>query len=82
MYAFCILANNVPSATTLTNLTFTLDGAQVGTFVHVPTSSPDYQYNFPVYANASIPGGRHLFTISIAGDTNSSVVVFDYLMYS
>lgn len=83
IYAYCILANTVQYTTTLTNLTFRLDGQGVGkNFVHVPTTSTDFQYNVPVYANESIANGQHLLEIEATGDTNSSLVLFDYATYT
>lgn len=81
MYAYCILANTVPTAPTLTNLTFTLDGDAAGSFVHIPTNGTDFQYNIPVYVNSSLPNAQHAITIEATG-TNSSLVLFDYLVYT
>ncbi|KZT24560.1 hypothetical protein NEOLEDRAFT_1094376 [Neolentinus lepideus HHB14362 ss-1] len=83
IYAYCILANYVQYTTTLTNLTFRLDGNGVGeNYVHVPTTSTSFQYNVPVYVNDSIPNGQHTLEIEATGDTNSSLVLFDYATYT
>ncbi|KAH8114733.1 hypothetical protein DFH11DRAFT_184583 [Phellopilus nigrolimitatus] len=82
VYAFFIIANTVEFATTLTNLSFALDGSSVGTFVHAPTTSTQYEYNVPGYSNASLKNGDHTFVISAVGATNDSLVLFDYLVYS
>ncbi|TFK55643.1 hypothetical protein OE88DRAFT_643167 [Heliocybe sulcata] len=83
IYAYCILANYIQYTTTLTNLTFRLDGMSVGkNYVHVPTTSTSFQYNVPVYANDSIPNGEHTLEIEATGDTNSSLVLFDYATYT
>ncbi|THH14621.1 hypothetical protein EW146_g5741 [Bondarzewia mesenterica] len=82
VYTYCILANNVPYATTLTNLSFNVDGSDVGTFVHVPTNSTDYIYDFPVYVNENLSSALHQLIISATGDTKSSLVLFDYMVYT
>ena len=80
LYIFFILANSVPGATTFTSVNFLLDGGQGNSFTHEPSSSTDYQYNQPVYANNSIPYGLH--TMQVAYATNSVLVLFDYLIYT
>ncbi|KAI0800515.1 hypothetical protein C8Q74DRAFT_420803 [Fomes fomentarius] len=82
VYVYCVIANAVPNTTTLTNLTFTLDGQQVGTYVHVPTDSTAFQYDVPVYTNPSLSNGDHTLVIEATGDTASSLVLFDYIVYT
>ncbi|TDL24136.1 hypothetical protein BD410DRAFT_719993 [Rickenella mellea] len=82
IYVYGILANQVPFATTATNLTFTLDGAVVGTFVHVPDSSSDFIYNVPFYTNPSLPMGQHTLHIESNAVTQSALILFDYAIYT
>ncbi|KZP17993.1 hypothetical protein FIBSPDRAFT_792544 [Athelia psychrophila] len=81
VYAYCVLANTVQSTTTLTNLTFFMDGELVGTYQHIPTTSADYQYNVPVYVNTSLFNQQHVLTMEATG-TNSSLILFDYVDYT
>ncbi|TDL24135.1 hypothetical protein BD410DRAFT_109396 [Rickenella mellea] len=82
IYVYGILANHIPSTTTATNLTFTLDGAVVGTFVHVPDNSSNFVYNVPFYANSSVPLGEHTLHIESNAVTQSALVLFDYAVYT
>lgn len=82
VYTYFICANTLDDATTLTNLTFALDGGQVGTFVHVPEATSDYEYNILGYAGTNLSNGRHQLLIQTTGDVNNSLVLFDYLIYS
>ncbi|KAH9897633.1 hypothetical protein C8Q73DRAFT_681944 [Cubamyces lactineus] len=82
VYVYNALANTVPWTTTLTNLTFTLDGASAGQYVHIPTDSTDFQYDVPVFVKENLANTDHTITIEATGDTNSSLVLFDYIVYT
>lgn len=82
VYVYGILANTVNFTNTVTNLTFQLDDAQVGTFLHVPTNSTDYQYNALFYANDTIPNGDHMIIIQTNGDNGFFLTLFDYIIYT
>ena len=83
LYIFFILANTVPNITTLTNVTFILDGVQVSSFTHSPSASTDFEYNQAVFANDSIPYGQHTMTVAPVNDSvNSVLILFDYLIYT
>ncbi|KAG9308415.1 hypothetical protein JVU11DRAFT_11903 [Chiua virens] len=83
LYIFFILANSVPDATTLTDLDFYMDDIPVGTYVHSPTTSTDYQYNVPVYVNKSVTPGKHTIMIEPVNSPGDSVLMlFDYLIYT
>ncbi|EIM79294.1 uncharacterized protein STEHIDRAFT_33180, partial [Stereum hirsutum FP-91666 SS1] len=88
VYVYFILANSIGSeVTSNTSLSFILDGEPVGQFNHTATSSPDYQYNVTVYSNSSIPvlpespNGQHTLSITSAGNTPDSLLLFDYAIY-
>ncbi|OSD00906.1 hypothetical protein PYCCODRAFT_649257 [Trametes coccinea BRFM310] len=82
VYVYNVLANTVLYTTTFTSITFTLDGENVGQFVHVPTESTDFQYDVPVFASDNLPNGDHTIVIEANGATNSSLVLFDYIVYT
>ncbi len=82
VYVYNVLANQVPFADTLTNLTFALDGHQVGTFVHEPTSSAFFDYNIPVHTSESLDDMEHTLVIQAVGDTTPSLILFDYVVYT
>lgn len=81
VYAYCILDNN-NTYTTFTNLTFSLDGEQVGSFSHGPDGSGSYVYNALVYTNTSVPNGNHTFVIHSPRGSVDSLVLFDYVQYT
>ena len=82
VYVYNALANSVPLADTLTNLTFTLDGATVGTFVHEPTSSTLFDYNILVFKDQSLKNMEHELVIQATGDTRAALTLFDYVVYT
>lgn len=82
VYVYNALANTVPSTDTLTNLTFALDGHQVGTFMHERTSSMSFDYNIPVYTNESLQNMEHELKIVAVSVTAASLVLFDYAIYT
>ena len=81
MYAFFICANKIQNATTLTNVTFAIDGARNGTFTHTPSASADYDYNVLGYSNKKLSKGNHQLLIQTNGNQDS-IIMFDYLIYS
>ncbi|KAI5116467.1 hypothetical protein M0805_006727 [Coniferiporia weirii] len=80
VYVFIILENSV-QFTTLTSLSFTIDGELVGSFVHAPTTSTDYEYNVTAYANDNLANTQHTLIMQTAGN-NATLILFDYLVYS
>jgi hypothetical protein len=76
IYAYCIL-----SAGTFTNLTFILDGNDVGNFAQTPDNSSTFYYGTPVYANASLPNSEHTLLMAAGGPTKS-LFLFDYAEYT
>ncbi|KAG9308417.1 hypothetical protein JVU11DRAFT_11905 [Chiua virens] len=82
LYIFFILANNVTSAATFTNVTFNLDGNISASFQHNPTASTAYEYNQPVYANDSLTYGQHTMTIEPVNSGTDVLMLFDYLIYT
>ncbi|KAI5115992.1 hypothetical protein M0805_009064, partial [Coniferiporia weirii] len=81
VYVFIILANNLDPTTTLTRLSFSLDGEVVGSFVHSPTTSTDYEYNVTAYANDNLANAQHTLIMQTTGDT-PTLILFDYVIYS
>ena len=82
VYTYFILPNQLANlTTTMTNVSFALDGDIVGSFEHIPTNSTDIQYNALVYTQESLEPKPHRFLISTIG-TSDSLILFDYLMYT
>ncbi|KAM5534948.1 hypothetical protein V8D89_011321 [Ganoderma adspersum] len=82
VYAYNIIANQIPFVTTLTNLTFQINGDLVGTYMHIPQNTTNtFEYGVLVYANTSLPYGQHTFVMS-AGGSNDSLILFDSIIYT
>ncbi|KAI0760712.1 hypothetical protein C8Q74DRAFT_1372525 [Fomes fomentarius] len=82
VYAYHVLAPQINGTDTITNLSFTLDGAPVDPgFIWVPAASDQaYQYNIPVYVNESLANTEHTFVIHLVGPV--SLGLFDYVIYT
>ncbi|EJC99736.1 uncharacterized protein FOMMEDRAFT_148590 [Fomitiporia mediterranea MF3/22] len=81
IYIFFILANTIQFVDTVTNMNFIIDESLVGSFVHEPSTSTDFQYNVPVYVNESLSNGQHHIRMEAAGN-HSALILFDYLVYT
>ncbi|KAH9897632.1 hypothetical protein C8Q73DRAFT_605245, partial [Cubamyces lactineus] len=82
VYVFNMIANTVPSTSTLTVLDFVLDGVYVDKFTHIPDSSADVLYDVPVYVNSTLMHGPHTLVIAAASDSFVSLTLFDYIVYT
>lgn len=83
IYAYCILGNTIgPLDAPPMNVSISLDQDYVGEFVYTPTTSTDFIYNFPIYANDTLSNGQHTLSLSAVGTTNASLVLFDYAIYT
>ncbi|THH03762.1 hypothetical protein EW145_g6027 [Phellinidium pouzarii] len=82
VYTFVILANTIPFVTTLTNMSFSIDGEEVGNFLYIPSEDTLYEYNVSAYVNTSLVNTQHTFIIQTAIGGNASLILFDYLIYS
>ena len=77
---FNILANQVYTypPTTETHLTFFLDGMECGSgFDHIPSSSPDPEFNALVYSTENLDNGPHTLVVQARPDAES-VILFDF----
>ncbi|RPD64701.1 hypothetical protein L226DRAFT_518689 [Lentinus tigrinus ALCF2SS1-7] len=84
VYVYNMVANVIQDGTTtFTNLTFSLDGTEVGHYMHVPQNdaASTILYRTVVYQNASLTPTSHVLSIE-AGGTTASLVLFDYAIYT
>ena len=83
VYVYHIVPNQVStdSYSTLTNLSFFLDGEYVGQYIHEPDSTSDIAYGVPVYVNPTLRNTEHYLNIS-AGGPSESLLLFDYVVYT
>ncbi|KAI0800519.1 hypothetical protein C8Q74DRAFT_1397077 [Fomes fomentarius] len=82
VYVFHLIANAISGTTTFTNLTFHIDGEQVGSFTHTPDDTHDPTlYRVPVYQNESLSNTVHTLETRASGPTDS-LVLFDFIAYT
>ncbi|RDX42949.1 hypothetical protein OH76DRAFT_1248839 [Lentinus brumalis] len=83
VYVYNLVANNIPGTTTFTNLTFILDGTEVGQYSHFPqnNAASTILYRTVVYQNDSLAQAPHTLSIEAGGPTDS-LVLFDYVIYT
>ncbi len=85
VYVYNVIPNTVTDANTDTgtNLTFSIDGARVGTFTHTPSSSMEFDYNTPVHSSTDLNMNQeHTLVIQTVGDISPSLILFDYVIYT
>ncbi|KAI1782902.1 hypothetical protein LXA43DRAFT_1137095 [Ganoderma leucocontextum] len=81
VYVFNILPNTLSNTTTVVNISFSIDGTDVGTFTRSPDSSSTILYNQLVYQNTALTDVAHTLIMTAGGDSKS-LVLFDYLLYT
>lgn len=82
MYAYFILVGQQDQTTTLTNLSFALDGDNAGSFVHIPAADTAIQYNVLGFSKKDLENSAHTLVISTVGPAEESLVLFDRIIYS
>ncbi|KAL1951071.1 hypothetical protein VTO73DRAFT_220 [Trametes versicolor] len=83
VYVFHTIANVVPKTLTVAHLEFTLDNAIVGYYDHTPDpAAPQLLYQVPVYVNESLRDGNHTLIVSAQNTSESSDMMFDYIIYT
>ncbi|KAH9926222.1 uncharacterized protein B0H18DRAFT_876542 [Fomitopsis serialis] len=84
IWVYGIMLNSFPSPTvTLTNVSFTLDGAASGRFVHVPhPKTEELEYNVTIYNKTELENAEHTLVMTVMQDPNPSVLLFDWAMYT
>ncbi|KAI0754143.1 hypothetical protein C8Q80DRAFT_347961 [Daedaleopsis nitida] len=79
MYVYNAVANTIPGTRTDQDITFLIDGAEVGSYVHAATSSTDTDYRVLVFSKDQLQNVPH--TLLIRPNPNSNIL-FDYAMYT
>ncbi|KAH6912765.1 hypothetical protein BKA70DRAFT_1559235 [Coprinopsis sp. MPI-PUGE-AT-0042] len=85
IYVYCAVARTeaAPDFETRSDMTFYIDGQEVGTLVKEPPGGEGFDYDVLVYKNTSIPPGEHEFVIQngrIGGDR--SLILLDRIVYT
>ncbi|KAI0771009.1 hypothetical protein BD413DRAFT_72508 [Trametes elegans] len=83
VYVFCVVTGSSISPDGNSDMSFYIDGEEVGDFVRPPDGDSSYRYNFLVYANESLDPGEHSFVIVNGGqETTKSLTLLDYIVYT
>lgn len=86
IYTFFIVPDNVThfahEVTLLANMSVFLDDELVGNILHVPDNKTDFIYNFLGYVNTSLSNDTHMLSISANNEVASSLILFDYYIYT
>ncbi|KZT68205.1 hypothetical protein DAEQUDRAFT_712398 [Daedalea quercina L-15889] len=83
VWVYCVVPNYVQSATTFVNISFNLDGAPVGTYMHQPDESSDvYSYNVTVYSNTDLANTQHTLVMWAVQGSGPSLLLFDWAEYT
>ena len=83
VYVYFIIANTVvdPGVDTSTYMNFIVDNEPVGSYSHEPAANTRFRYDVLVYYNDTLPAEQHLLRME-AAETNTSLILFDYLAYT
>ncbi|KAI0719134.1 hypothetical protein C8T65DRAFT_61611 [Cerioporus squamosus] len=83
VYVFCIVPRSTSSPDGNVDMSFVLDGYQVGSYSRPPNGTDTYEYNVPVYVNKSLSAGNHVIQIHNGRfNGNQSTVLLDYIVYT
>lgn len=83
IYVYCILVHSLPGLDGDSDMTFYIDGQLAGSYSKSGLAVTGYEYNVPVFANASLTPGIHSFSLQngrVRGPT--SLVLLDYMIYT
>ncbi|KAI9066880.1 hypothetical protein FKP32DRAFT_323799 [Trametes sanguinea] len=82
VYVYNVVANAIPAITTITSLTFTVDGQAAGAYSHSPDmSSSAVDYNVLVFSTTGLSNTVHTLEVG-ADNAFNSLVLFDRVVYT
>ncbi|KAJ7151492.1 hypothetical protein C8R46DRAFT_1122167 [Mycena filopes] len=83
IYVFCALSRSSTSPAGNSDMTFYMDGVEVGAFVLPALGSAGFDYSVPVYVNSALPPGQHTFTLQNGHqDGASALAILDSIIYT
>lgn len=86
MYVYAAIAYSSSGQAHDIHLSFFIDDAPVGTYVHAespPLDSEQFSYHIPVYVNFSMPAGLHTLTVQNGpSGSRPSFVILDSIVYT
>ncbi len=78
---YCLLPPDLgPGITSAMNLTFVLDGEQVGTEDRPSGIGDMWMYQGQVFKSGWLDGHLHTLVVTLNAPTNSSFIAFDYFL--
>ncbi|KAI0326742.1 hypothetical protein GY45DRAFT_63408 [Cubamyces sp. BRFM 1775] len=82
VYVLNLVANNVQYTTTLTNLSFSIDGTYIQQYFHNPDGAQaQILYSVPVFSYTGLPNLPHTLEIRANGPS-ASLILFDAVIYT
>ncbi|TFK80539.1 hypothetical protein K466DRAFT_605245 [Polyporus arcularius HHB13444] len=81
VYVYFIVPNHNVLTPTFVSLTFAIDGALHGQYVHTPDSSATIMYRVLVFHTTDLAGAIHTIQVAASG-TNDSLLLFDNMVYT
>ncbi|KAL7285155.1 hypothetical protein ACG7TL_000247 [Trametes sanguinea] len=82
VYVYNLIANTVPSVSTETNLSFSIDGTYMGQYIHIPDPyQPKIIYNVSVFSHTRLANQTHFIEIRASG-SKASLILFDRIVYT
>lgn len=83
VYVFCAIDHSSNDPDGNSDMTFFIDGEEVGTFELAPTGQNNFSYHFPVFASDPLPSGPHTLTMEnghLGG--SQALALLDYFIYT
>ncbi|KAI0358957.1 hypothetical protein OH77DRAFT_1396261 [Trametes cingulata] len=83
VYVYGITTGTSSSLDSSALLSFFIDDALVGHYVHAPNGDSAYQYDVPLFVSGPLPAGQHVLKIvNGASSVKKSLVLLDYVVYT
>ncbi|KAI0326743.1 hypothetical protein GY45DRAFT_1328505 [Cubamyces sp. BRFM 1775] len=82
VYVYNLIANVIQYTTTLTNLSFSVDGTYIQQYVHAPDGSEaEILYSVLVFSHTGLSNQPHTLEMRATGP-NDSLILFDTVLYT
>ncbi|KAI9060633.1 hypothetical protein FKP32DRAFT_1577745, partial [Trametes sanguinea] len=81
VYVYNLIVNTIPEITTMTNLSFSIDGTYMAQYIHNPDATSLVLYNVSVFSHTQLTNRTHLLEMRASG-LSESLILFDYIVYT
>ena len=84
VWLYCIMVNyNSFPAPLMTNVSFELDGAPAGTYIHIPDQNDtQFVYNVNVFSQTDLENAEHTLVMTAIQGAQPSYLLFDWAKYT